>query len=434
MRRKEPCERCGTRRFKKKSDGTMVCKNGHVLLGWIEQTQDDGIIYTGRRRKRVKGLKHVDNEDDRYTGMDRESVIVQVCQTGLNLIVEYCVREFGFPENIQIIAQSIWEIYVIGSEKSITFDIFDTEDDDHFDHSQQSQQQSITGNVLKTMPMPSRTLEDELGVDFDGDDPFDKELPYMDTLYQIPDRVVRRLDRATIYTLKYIPYISVLNKDLRRYQICFEKHCGLKFSNENVPGLLHRLYPHFGLPDTFRSHASVILQKMQKSMVKHDKYFKTKDKNDDIQAVICMVMRKRLMAMNGENSQVNIAFLENLVRMLQIANFTKKEGLTFKKEVSSTGKQFNKQFDLIYLPSEQLQDLNFLNCLDLKKAKDQISNSPSVYDITFQKRKTAIYRAKIMSEEYRTLLELAACLIDVDISYLQVSLTRFEYRLRNFIG
>ncbi|KAI7846754.1 hypothetical protein BDC45DRAFT_576709 [Circinella umbellata] len=269
MRRKEPCERCGTRRFKKKSDGTM-------------------------KTKRVKGLKHVDNEDDRYTGMDRESVIVQVCQTGLNLIVEYCVREFGFPENIQIIAQSIWEIYVIGSEKSITFDIFDTEDDDHFDHSQQSQQQSITGNVLKTMPMPSRTLEDELGVDFDGDDPFDKEvqnhineekqrhqqkkgkdahdnilfsdirrwcqtlqLPYMDTLYQIPDRVVRRLDRATIYTLKYIPYISVLNKDLRRYQICFEKHCGLKFSNENVPGLLHRLYPHFGLPDTFRSHASV---------------------------------------------------------------------------------------------------------------------------------------------------------------------------------
>ncbi|KAG2220861.1 hypothetical protein INT45_010923 [Circinella minor] len=331
MRRKEPCERCGTRRFKKKSDGTMVCKNGHVLLGWIEQTQDDGMVYTGRRRKRVKGLKHVDHGDDRYTGIDRESAIVQVCQTGLNLIVEYCVREFGFPENIQIIAQSIWEIYVIGSEKSITFDIFDTEEDDYFNDSQQSQQQSITENVLKTMPMPSRTLEDELGVDFDDDDAFDKEvqnhineekqrhqqkkgkdkydngndgndndyidndkddnegiyewpqlryahiiiflfltfkwarlpvlfsdirrwcqtlqLPYMDTLYQIPDRVVRRLDRATIYTLKYIPYISVLNKDLRRYQICFEKHCGLKFSNENVPGLLHRLYPHFGLPD-----------------------------------------------------------------------------------------------------------------------------------------------------------------------------------------
>ena len=279
-----------------------------------------------------------------YKGIDRESAIVQVCQTGLNLLVEYCVREFGFPENIQRIAQSLWEIYVIGSEKSITFDIFDTgEDDDYFDDSQQPQQ-SMTENALRTMPMPSRTLEDELGVDLDDDDAFDKEiqnhieeekqqhqqnkgkdkhdhndvndndvnynsdgddkkgdgddddegvyewpqlryahiiiflfltfkwarlpvlfsdirrwcqtlqLPYMDTLYQIPDRVVRRLDRATIYTLKYIPYISVLNKDLRRYQICFEKHCGLKFSNENVPGLLHRLYPHFGLPGKYYTY------------------------------------------------------------------------------------------------------------------------------------------------------------------------------------
>ena len=65
MRRKEPCERCGTRRFKKKSDGTMVCKNGHVLLGWIEQTQEEEIIYTGRRRKRVKELQHAEHGDIR---------------------------------------------------------------------------------------------------------------------------------------------------------------------------------------------------------------------------------------------------------------------------------------------------------------------------------------------------------------------------------
>ena len=109
-------------------------------------------------------------------------------------------------------------------------------------------------------------------------------------------------------------------------------------------------------------------------------------------------------------------------------------GLTFKKEISSSVNHVNKRFDLIYLPSEQPQDLTFLDQLDLKKAKDQIRNSPSVYDVTFQKRKTAAYKPKMMSKEYQTLLELAATLTDVDINYLQVSLTRFEYQLRNFIG
>ncbi|KAI9278315.1 hypothetical protein BDA99DRAFT_3362 [Phascolomyces articulosus] len=301
MRRRTPCERCGTRRFKKKSDGTMVCKNGHVLVGWVEETQDDDMVYMGKKLSRPKALKSVGHEQTRYTGIDRESAILQVCQNGLNVLIQYCVREFGFPDNIQKIAQDLWELYIIATGKMVTFDIFDQgEEDQRGPEDQQQQNHMSTENVLKLTPMPSKTLEDELGVDLDDDDndvlhnhKNDKEnkeegtyewpelryahtiiflfltfkwarlpvlfsdirrwckslqLPYMDALYQIPDDIVRHLDRAFIYTLKYIPNMRSLYRDLRRFRICFEQECGVKFSNENIPAIVHRLYPHFGLP------------------------------------------------------------------------------------------------------------------------------------------------------------------------------------------
>ena len=39
----------------------------------------------------------------------------------------------------------------------------------------------------------------------------------------------------------------------------------------------------------------MVLEKIQDSMVKHDKYFKSKDKDDDIQAVICMIMVMKIL-------------------------------------------------------------------------------------------------------------------------------------------
>ncbi|KAI9491156.1 hypothetical protein BDB00DRAFT_516211 [Zychaea mexicana] len=288
MKSSNPCERCGTKRFKKKSDGTMVCKNGHVLLGWTEETQDEGIIYMGKRRKQKKVHSNVEEDKGRFIGADRDSVILQICQKGLSILVEHCVREFGFPDDIQRIAQNLWELYVVSTEKSVTFDIFAENEEELGD---------VDANEAK-LPAATITVEDELGVDLgvmhdnvdSNDDNNDEEkymhawpqlrysnvilfifltfkyarlpvllsdvhrwcttsqLPYMETLHSIPERIVRHLDKAFIYTFKHIPSIHILYASLVRFRICYKQYCGLVFSDANIPVIMHRLYPHFGLP------------------------------------------------------------------------------------------------------------------------------------------------------------------------------------------
>ena len=52
----QPCEQCGTTRYRETPEGGMVCKYGHLLVGWRQEEADD-YVWMGRSQKKAPVLK-----------------------------------------------------------------------------------------------------------------------------------------------------------------------------------------------------------------------------------------------------------------------------------------------------------------------------------------------------------------------------------------
>lgn len=58
----QPCEQCGTTRYRETAEGEMVCKYGHLLIGW-RQEEGDEFVWTGRARNKTQAVQEANSND-----------------------------------------------------------------------------------------------------------------------------------------------------------------------------------------------------------------------------------------------------------------------------------------------------------------------------------------------------------------------------------
>lgn len=58
----QPCEQCGTTRYRETPEGGMVCKYGHLLVGW-RQEEGDEFAWTGKSRNTKTTVVQEANND-----------------------------------------------------------------------------------------------------------------------------------------------------------------------------------------------------------------------------------------------------------------------------------------------------------------------------------------------------------------------------------
>ncbi|KAI8147247.1 hypothetical protein BJV82DRAFT_665350 [Fennellomyces sp. T-0311] len=512
MKLREPCERCGTKRFKKKSDGTLVCKNGHLRLGWQEEAQDEGMVYMGTRRKVPTQPTQGKTHQERFKGVDRETVNLQICQRGLNIAVEHCARKLHFPEQVQTIALYLWQLYVSTSGKTMDFDIFNMDKEDD------------AAVVQPTQSATAQTIEEELDIDLNvSDDEQERienderqeeedeeyewpaihysdivvflfltfkwvaipvllsdvrrmckcqQIPYSKTLLDIPRAVLRRVDKAYIYTTQRIPSVHQLYQRVKLYRKGFDKICGLTFPEISTPGLVRRLYPHLGLPDVFLGHALVLADKIRE-FAQSDKCF-VFDKYDGVQAVVCLAVLVKLLyifddkphgirtsrgdyalpsapakdqtmaalraelkrlqtlkqksdlAQTGACQAARLAFLRDFAEALKGAGYNKQDIVLVGEKDRKPSQTSELQSDDLYLLRKRLPDAR--PPVEKSLAEKQLRRTNTVYSfapIRVRKKKPK------MSKEWQTVIELLACLIDMDIDRVHRSLGRFENYLKD---
>lgn len=114
---KRECPTCRTTKFKKSSDGGLVCKYGHKLLGiQVEQQEGDFEGFGGRERKRVKTLR--DNMQ-RSNPVKERSDFLLICQYTLQVLTRCMVQELDFPPEIEPVARELWLLYLADSKQEI---------------------------------------------------------------------------------------------------------------------------------------------------------------------------------------------------------------------------------------------------------------------------------------------------------------------------
>lgn len=115
-----PCEQCGTRRYRQTEEGGMVCKYGHLLLGWRQEEGDD-YVWMGRRRPDNKAttVQEANVKADCklqwhcsswilltiaivFKGVEREAARLRIVQYGLQLVVRALVHEMQFPAEFEV--------------------------------------------------------------------------------------------------------------------------------------------------------------------------------------------------------------------------------------------------------------------------------------------------------------------------------------------
>lgn len=59
----KPCETCGTTKYRRSASGQYVCKYGHLLSGWQEETHDES-FWMGRTRANTGAVDKTDKKSD----------------------------------------------------------------------------------------------------------------------------------------------------------------------------------------------------------------------------------------------------------------------------------------------------------------------------------------------------------------------------------
>ncbi|CEP09491.1 hypothetical protein [Parasitella parasitica] len=114
---KRVCPTCKTRKFKKSSDGGLVCKYGHKLLGvQIEQQEDDFGDARGRQRKRIRTLE---NDIETASPHKQRSDFLLLFQYTLQVLTRCMVQKLNFPPEIEPVVRELWILYLADSKQEI---------------------------------------------------------------------------------------------------------------------------------------------------------------------------------------------------------------------------------------------------------------------------------------------------------------------------
>ncbi|EPB89665.1 hypothetical protein HMPREF1544_03464 [Mucor circinelloides 1006PhL] len=114
---KRECPTCRTTKFKKSSDGGLVCKYGHKMLGiQVEEQEGDFAGVTGRERKRTKTLR--DNIQGSNPVKEKSDFLL-IFQYTLQVLTRCMVQELDFPPEIEPVVRELWLLYLADSKQEI---------------------------------------------------------------------------------------------------------------------------------------------------------------------------------------------------------------------------------------------------------------------------------------------------------------------------
>ncbi|KAI7877030.1 hypothetical protein K492DRAFT_239447 [Lichtheimia hyalospora FSU 10163] len=164
----QPCEQCGTTRYRETPEGGMVCKYGHLLVGWRQEEADD-YVWMGRSQKKAPVLKEAKHGIEVLKGVDREAARLRIVQYGLQLVVRSLVHDMHFPAEFEYVARELWLAYISACGIQLSHEFIEQYSDtpkhnhtnNHINHDLHLQSSSA--------PM-EETLEDEFDLDVLDDD------------------------------------------------------------------------------------------------------------------------------------------------------------------------------------------------------------------------------------------------------------------------
>ncbi|KAL9553334.1 hypothetical protein MBANPS3_003333 [Mucor bainieri] len=305
---KRECPTCRTTKFKKSSDGGLVCKYGHKMLGiQVEQQEGDYEGFGGRQRKRVKTLQDSMQSNN---PVKQRSDFLLICQYTLQVLTRCMVQELDFPPEIEPVAREFWLLYLADAKKEIMeaylFEANEKEAQDsqnppRLDILERMQKEEVE---LDNLEDSSSSEEDGEGNEHDQARPTERrpgvnrvkwpkltyqhtlvfiyiacvylnypvvandlvrwsvtgQIPYLKMQEKIPIDTLASLHLAITNPMTRAPSVINLTKNSHRFIRGFQVNCKIVFPELNIPLYLDRFCCQFFLPVEGYYYANYIFQ------------------------------------------------------------------------------------------------------------------------------------------------------------------------------
>ncbi|KAF1806481.1 hypothetical protein V8B55DRAFT_1372654 [Mucor lusitanicus] len=302
---KRECPTCRTTKFKKSSDGGLVCKYGHKMLGiQVEEQEGDFEGFGGRERKRVKTLR--DNMQ-RSNPVKERSDFLLICQYTLQVLTRCMVQELDFPPEIEPVAREFWLLYLADSKQEIMEayifeanemeaqdgqhrpkldmlermqreekeldnpeDSSSSEEEDNEDQARPTERRPGVNRVKWPKLAYQHTLvfvyiacvylnypvvfNDLVRWSITG------QIPYLKMQEKIPMETLASLHLSITNPMTRAPSVPFLSKYSHRYLKGFEVNCNIVFPELNIPLYLDRFCCQFFLPVEGYYYANYIFE------------------------------------------------------------------------------------------------------------------------------------------------------------------------------
>lgn len=105
------CLQCRSTKFKKDSNGSLICRNGHQLDELTEITEDAMALIGSQRTKRSKGKRKKEDET-KYEKPDRAQLTIVQLQELLVNQVSWMIKNKNVPAQYNNIVRDLWLIWI----------------------------------------------------------------------------------------------------------------------------------------------------------------------------------------------------------------------------------------------------------------------------------------------------------------------------------
>ncbi|KAI8393536.1 uncharacterized protein BYT42DRAFT_601188 [Radiomyces spectabilis] len=323
QKRNMRCPQCGTKRFRKSAEGHYICKYGHQLLGWQEETADETVPPTSRL-KRKKHKKVIEKNNRKLYGAELRTLTYRIFQYGLRMMARTFVRDIGLPAEFEYVTRELWILYVQDAnivladqhlfedeikprrrKHSIDDDLdldLQLASDDEPSSSAPMVMTSATStdtkstkshslsfqNIITLCYLACRWLRCPVLVSDIRRWCITGKLPYLRLNNSIPESIRLQLDNRDLQNLRVVPNVSGLHRQALQFMQRYEKNCQLVFPEINHPLILARFWHHFVLPPDMY-FCAMGLYEMLKEKGYHKRY-RWEGESPDVQCMICILI------------------------------------------------------------------------------------------------------------------------------------------------
>ena len=293
---KRVCPTCKTTKFKSSSDGGLVCKYGHKILGVQIEEQEDDMGGGGRQRKRIKILR--DNMQ-KINPAKQKSDFLLIFQYTLQVLTRCMVQELDFPPEIEPVVRELWLLYLADSKQEILEAYLFEANEKEFQDSQIGGRKLDFLQKIEKDELELDDLNDSSSSEDDDDEHLDKttekrkgsirtawpklrfkhtlvfiylgciylnypvlpndlirwsttgQIPYLNMQQKIPVEILGSLYLITANSMTLIPKISSLIRYNFKFSNCLLRNCNIVFPALNIPLYLDRFCCQYFLPGMF---------------------------------------------------------------------------------------------------------------------------------------------------------------------------------------